>query len=249
VKKAIPILISLMLVIILGACSAQTDDGNSTSDQGESTQGETTQIESINSNPDENETTDELNIGGPTDLNTLLIGTVMLEGSDLAVSVEQAQELLPLWKAMRSLMDSDTTADTEIQALTEQIKETMTAEQIDYIESGEFTQGDMRGLFEELGIELPGGGFEMSPEMQATREAMQESGEGSPGGGFRGGGIPGGGLPGGGQGVGQFGGDLSPEQMETLQAQREAGGRAFGNRMITIFIEPMIELLEARAAE
>ena len=47
----------------------------------------------------------------------LAIGTLKLEGTELAVSAEEARELLPLWKAVKSLSTSDTISSDEIQAL------------------------------------------------------------------------------------------------------------------------------------
>ena len=52
--------------------------------------------------------------------------------------------------------------------------------------------------------------------------------------------------PGGGQEFG--GGNLSPEQQATFEARRaERGG--VGARLALVFVDPLIELLEERAAE
>jgi len=89
----------------------------------------------------------------------------------------------------------------------------------------------------------------LTPEQQATAQAARESSEGFPGGGFPGGGIPGsspGGQGPGGQGFG--GGNLTPEQQATMEARRAERGN-FNARFALFFVDPLIELLEERAAE
>lgn len=169
----------------------------------------------------------------------LLVGTFELEGTDLFVGSDQAESLLPLWKAYRSLLQSDTTADVETTAIINQIQEGMTTEQIEAIAAMQLTQEDVFPLVQELGF-LPEG-------------ALSERGSGfSPGGGGFGGNFPGGGppagSPGGGSGGGQggFGQDLSPEQIATLQARRAEGGDR-GDRMNLFLIPPLIELLESKS--
>ena len=178
-------------------------------------------------------------------------GTLLLENSEYAVDPAQAAELLPLWNAARSLSESDTVAEAELEAVFNQIEETMTLEQVAFISDLRLTGEEMAQLMEDLGLEFGFGdqGFEnMTPEQQATAQAARESGEGFPGGGFRGGGIPGGGNPGG-QGAGGFGGgNLTPEQQATVEARRAERG-SVGARFALVFVDPLIELLEARAAE
>ena len=127
----------------------------------------------------------------------------------------------------------------------------MTLEQVAFISDLRLTGEEMAQLMEDLGLEFGFGdrGFEnITPEQQATAQAARESGEGFPGGGFRGGGIPGGGNPGG-QGAGGFvGGNLTPEQQATVEARRAERG-SVGARFALVFVDPLIELLEARAAE
>ena len=180
-------------------------------------------------------------------------GTLLLEESEYAIDSQQAEQLLPLWKAARSLSDSETVAQEELEAVFNQIEDTMTPEQLSAINEMQLTGEEMAQLMEDLGIEfgLGGGAFEnMTSEMQATAQAIRESGEGPPGGGFPGGGFlggnPGGQGPGGGPGFGS--GNLTPEQQTTLEARRaERGG--LGSRFALVFVDPLIELLEERAAE
>lgn len=183
----------------------------------------------------------------------LAFGMLKLDGTENAVNAETAAELLPLWKAVRSLSESDSVAAEEIQALFKQIQETMTPEQVQAIAAMQLTSEDMAQVAQELGLEFLGGGRfgDLTPEMQATIQAARESGQ-FPQGGFRGGqGVPGGGGPGGGPEGGQGfpggggfpGGQLSPEQQATMETRRAAGGGArFG--VSPAILNAVIEYLE-----
>ena len=101
----------------------------------------------------------------------LALGTLKLEGTDLAVTSDQAAELLPLWQVFDSLSSSDTAAPEEVTAVVEQIQETMTPEQIQAIEKMALTNQDIFASMQELGL----------------TNAPQVNAEGTPqaGGGFR----------------------------------------------------------------
>jgi len=172
-------------------------------------------------------------------------GTLLLEDGEYAVDANQAAQLLPLWKAARSLSESETAAEAELEAVFNQIEDTMTAEQINAIANLQLTGEAMAQLMEDLGISFGFGGDRfgnLTPEQQATAQAARESGEGPPGGVFPGGGQG----RGGGQGIGD--GILTPEQQATIEARRaERGG--VGARFALVFVDPLIELLEERSAE
>jgi len=191
----------------------------------------------------------------------LAFGTLKLDGTENAVNVEAAGELLPLWKAVRSLSESDSAASEEIQALFKQIQETMTPGQVQAIAAMQLTGEDMAQVAVELGLEFLGGGRlgNLDPEMQATVQAARESGQfpqggDFPGGGFRGGDGPvivgpegGQGFPGGGFRGGSPDGQLSPEQQATMEARRAAnggGGARFG--VPTAILNAVIEYLETK---
>lgn len=185
----------------------------------------------------------------------LLLGTVKLDETEYAVDAEQASQLLPLWKALRSLSADDATAEVEIEALITQIGENMTPEQTSAIEDMNLTMQDMGSVMETLGVEGNfGGAGQMSEEMQATMEAARASGDfpgGGPGGGEF---IPpdGGGMgPGGGQGAGGgfgggFGGaEMDPSARETAIAER-GGTRGAGSGINSNLLDAIIEFLEAK---
>lgn len=174
----------------------------------------------------------------------LSLGSIKLDQTDYPISADQAGELLPLWKALRSLSESDTAATEEVEAVLNQIQDTMTPEQITAIEGMQLTGEEMRSMFEELGIEAgngPGNFGNLTPEMQATRQAARESGQVQgmgPGGGmgFPGGG-PGGGFPG--------GGEISPEARETAIAER-GGTRSANSGVNPFLLEAVINFLESK---
>ncbi len=212
------------------------------------------------------ETTSEGNLP----LTSLLIGTLRLEGTDLAVDPEMATALLPLWQAARTVYTSDSSAVQEQEAIQEQIMEAMTPEQLAAIQAMDLSTENLGQAMQELlGDTFPEGfpfgeGFEGfmfsgegSPEgfPEGFPEGMPEGFEfGGPGGrrgssegmpDFQGGGILGG--PGSGDGLGQGPGQaLSPEAQATLQAERGSRGSRFANPMM---FELIIEFLRERAQE
>jgi hypothetical protein len=155
----------------------------------------------------------------------LAIGTFKLEGTENMVDAKTASDLLPLWKAVRSLSSSSTAAPQELSALFKQIQETMTPKQTAAISAMHLTRADITQVAQEMGLSLGGGGFgNFTPEQRATAQAARQSGQGSPGGGFPGGGFPGGG-PGGG--------------FNTQQRQTPIAGQA-GTSQTTQGVNPLI---------
>ena len=227
--------LSLLLALILSACS--------------STPEQEVQAGAVDTDSANSVTLDDSYENAMPVSTQLMLGTLKLEGTELAVDPSQAADLLVLWKAARSLNESETVAAEEMDAIFKQIQEAMSAEQIKAIAGMQLTRQDMTQTAQDMGVEFgfgTGGFGDMSPEMQATAQAARESGQG-----FRGGGqgFPGGGPGGGGPGGGGFGEQVSPEQQATMEARRaERGGNA-GARFTLMLADPLIELLEARAQE
>ncbi|MDD5466550.1 MAG: hypothetical protein PHS96_01970 [Anaerolineales bacterium] len=172
----------------------------------------------------------------------LALGTFALEKSETPIDASQAKTLLTLWKAARSLNESETTAAQELEAVVKQIQAALTPEQVEAIEDMDLGFDDMQALAQEYGLELGGGNpmGEMTEEMQATVEAMRASGGGQQGGfmGEPGGGMPMGGMP---------GGEISPEMRETAQAARGSGMSTSGLGLPPGLLDAMIEFLQAKA--
>jgi len=78
----------------------------------------------------------------------LVLGTLQLEGTDLAVTSQQAAELLPMWQVYQSLTSSGGAAQAEIDGLIEQIRETMTQKQMQAITAMNLSQQDAFALLQ-----------------------------------------------------------------------------------------------------
>lgn len=169
-----------------------------------------------------------------TPASQLVLGTFLLEDTDIAVDEDLAPYLVPYWKLYLSLLESDTTAPEELEALIAEIQEVLDVEQVNYIVSLELTQEDLTTFLSESGI------------MESLRSEGTETGDGTrPN---RPEGMPDGMSPGQGGGRGAAEG-MDPELMATMQAEREAAGGGGGmgvNRMIVPMIDALIELLESK---
>lgn len=198
---------------------------------------------SVTPQVDTNKLTESTEIAVPVSTQ-LLIGTFKLEGTDLAVTSEQAGELLPLWQVVQNISASDSAAQAEMDALVDQIQETMTPEQIQAIKEMNLTPQDTFALMQEQGITGQGGrnfgngedGAIPVPPAGADSQPFVPGSEGGPGGG---------GGPGFGGGQGQA---LSPEQIATAQARRaeDGGGFQFTGAPAPL-IEALIEYLQEKA--
>jgi hypothetical protein len=189
----------------------------------------------------------------------LLIGTLELAGTDQEVDPAQAQELLPLWKMLESLASSHTVAQEELDAVVEQIQETMTSDQMAAIDAMHLTPQEMLAVMQELGLEMggagdgaasndgpdgsstgdvPGGGFVIRGD--APSGGYQGGAGGPPSGGAGG---PPDGFEGGGFVIGE-GQNLTEEQQATAQA-RQANRPQM--RLPAPLLEALIEYLKAQA--
>jgi hypothetical protein len=73
----------------------------------------------------------------------LLVGTLKLENTTLAISSKQASTLLPLWETLESLASSNTAASQEVDAVVSQIESTMSSQQVSSITAMKLTQKDL----------------------------------------------------------------------------------------------------------
>jgi hypothetical protein len=171
----------------------------------------------------------------------ILIGAFKLEGTDGAITAQQAAELLPLWEVYKDLSSSDTAAQEEIDGLIQQIQDTMTPEQMQAITDMKITRQDMFTVMQEQDItqaRTPGSG---------NRPNIQNGNGGDfvfvgppPG-------NPGGGEPERFPGGGQAGQSFTPEQIATAQAARAQGGGFDVNRIPSGLIDAFIQFLEKKA--
>jgi hypothetical protein len=184
----------------------------------------------------------------------LAIGTLKLDGTQNAIDSQAAGQLLILWQAVRSLSAKNDTATQEIDALYQQIEETMTPAQIQAIAAMQLTQDDMLQEAQALGLNFAaGGGFNQGsqPSTQATPPGSQSARSQSAGNGF----PPDGGLPpdGGIPGDGGFpgGGFAQPQQTPNATTRATAQARLAGNgglnRVPTAWLEALINYLQGKS--
>jgi hypothetical protein len=177
----------------------------------------------------------------------LAIGTLKLEGTDMAVDTKEAADLLPLWKAVRSLSTSQTISTKEMDALYSQIEGAMTKDQVKAIEEMSLTRDDISKLMADLGINFGPGQAGNGPQGSNGSAGNRTQGDlprGGPGM------LPGGGPPdsGGFRPGGETGGFEQPLGNRNAQSTPGAGqppARRGGMGMM--FIEPLINLLKQRA--
>jgi len=126
----------------------------------------------------------------------LSLGTLKLAETDQLITVEQAQSLLLLWQASKSLESNANMAPQEIAAVQAQIVATMTPAQLEAIANMQLTNDDLAAFYESQGLSMPnpdeesegqrgggmGGSSDLSTEereaMRATRQASESGGEG-----------------------------------------------------------------------
>lgn len=180
--------------------------------------------------------------GGALSIRTqLALGTLQLEETDQAVTVEQAEALLPLWQVLNTLETSGTAAEAEVDAVVKQIQNTMTGEQIAAIAAMQLTEDNLDvtalsgfGQGQRGADGGPGGGFGAGPG-------------GGVEGGFGAGGGPGGRMgmgPGGGLGAG---GGLDADAMATRQAEMAAASPAELAEQFSVNL--VLRLLQTRTGD
>ncbi len=161
-KKWMVVSIVIILVVVLSACgSAQTADATATASTSISMEEQ------------------------------LLVGTIKLELTSLAVTSAQADELLPLWETLQSLASSGTAATQEVDAVVSQIESSMSAEQISSITAMKLSQQDLLAATADAGATTT---TSSSANTSGTNPAQPQGGAGATGAGAppadMGGGMP-----------------------------------------------------------
>ena len=175
------------------------------------------------------------------ELTKVMLGTFKLEGTENAVTPEQASELLLLYKMQRALSESDSVAQQELDAIGEQIGDAMTTAQHEAIDALGLTMMDMFSIMEEQGIEVAGGG------QVDDAEGLSGIAAGAGGrGGFAGGGPGGGQAPPDGGGM-QGGGMVAPGGDDSAQGLRNGNGAMAMMVSNSPLYDALIELLSERA--
>jgi len=176
-KKIIPA-ISIILLLLLSACSSAPATESS-----DSSASSTLVADLVNQNltasapvapqtSPEAETiqlTSDFTDAVSTEMQ-LLLGSIKLEGTEQAITAEQANLLIPLWTNFKTLSQNmmpaqgdtgqgqtvNTEAQTQITELAKQIQAFMTPEQINTIASMQITQESSQTIMQELGLSVGG---------------------------------------------------------------------------------------------
>jgi hypothetical protein len=186
-----------------------------------------------------------------SDQEKLIIGIFELEGSDLAVTSEQATSLIQLWNSMLELTQREPqepgteTADAEqpaepenqseeITTIFEEIQSVLSDEQLAAISALELDQDAIAAFMEEQGIEM-GGGMQPGQGEAGEGQTPPEGGQPAEGDGGPGGKGPEGEMPADGEG-----------QMQS--DERMGGGRGGFQMVSSELVKALIELLESKVS-
>jgi hypothetical protein len=180
----------------------------------------------------------------------LLVGTFKLEDTGLAITADQAKQLLPLWQTLQSLSTSSTSATEEINAVVDQIKTAITTAQMDKITAMKLTQQDMMSIMSIAGVSRNGDSTTATPIALngLPSGGGTQGGAGAPGGtgGPGGGGMPGGGPPSGGAGMPADGGVPGMPGGPTNASGTPQAPRANTDQVPGPLLNALIELLQKK---
>ncbi len=185
------------------------------------------------------------NGGALSPMSQLAAGTLKLDGTKNAVTKEQAAQLIPMWQVYKQLDSSDTAAQQEIDGLSAQIRDTMTADQRKAINDLKITQSDVMAYMQPNRSGSASGSS--SPSNRST--TSQGGFPGGPGG------MPPGGMMGdpGGIPPGMTGSSTSRQSSGTQTANGTQSGAqnarpANMNRVPTPLFDALIQYLQKVAA-
>ena len=127
----------IIVMLFLGACGSRSAEDDVVNDSGGAAQTSDTTWMELSADFADNALDPAMQ---------LVVGTFMLEDLDLVVDVDLAATLVPYWKLFKTLLESDTTAQEEVDGLILEIQEVMTPDQVNYIVGLELTQEDLKTL-------------------------------------------------------------------------------------------------------
>ena len=213
-----------LIALILAACSAQPEPAANqealTTPVVLLPEGEPTQIKLLL-------TSDYLNTefeDAASLKNQLAYGTLLLEETEFAVTTDQAQILLPLYQAMVALTGDNNSVSEELNAVQNQVLESMTPEQSQKIAELQITNTQLSAFYLEKGVSMP------SVDADSTR------------------------VPGSGSSMGKNLDQASREATRTAMGLTETGigsgeGQGTGQQGRTLLFDEVIKLLTERIGE
>jgi hypothetical protein len=176
----------------------------------------------------------------------LVLGTLQLEGTEQAVTSEQAKELLPMWQVYQDISNSSTAVQEEVDGLIEQIQETLSTGQMQAITEMNLTQQDVFTVPQAQNISASSGDGQSS---SSSGVSFGPPDGGMPGGGPPDAGMGGGALPDGGMGemagMDNAGPSTSADQSQETEASPGLGRSA---NVPPVLIDALIQYLEQIAS-
>jgi hypothetical protein len=206
--------------------------------------------------------------GQPPDMTNLPVaqklapGTLILEGTENAVTAQQAKALLPLWKAARALSRDASAATGEVDGLYQQIEEAMTPAQAQAIKDMSISREEIQALMEQYDLRAQ---VMIGPNASGTPAARSQNGQNGGAGNADGGVVRQFPQGGGGNAGGEMGGPgvimggppavfedgTGPNFQGTPRVQGTPGAgpgnRTFRGGFNAMFIDPLITLLQERS--
>lgn len=167
----------------------------------------------------------------------LALGTINLKGTANAVTADQAENLLFLWKGMQALGAASNSSQLEMNALLVQIQDAMKPVQLQAIADLKLSQADVLKAMAELGTTAPGGAARAAGSSTGSTNGNNRN---QGGGNFQAFGGPGGGVPGAQGGGGNQA--IPPSTQATIQA-RAAQQSTRGNTLLYTAVVTYLQTL------
>jgi hypothetical protein len=206
-KKTAIISIFLVLVVILSACSSTTASSSTSTGQ-------------------------QVTSSSLTLQNKLGLGILKLEGTSLAVTADQANTLLPLWKAVKSLSSSSLTSATEMTALYQQIEESLSASQVQAIQKLSLTQAQLNTMIQQSSVTRTS-----SSSSSSSASSSAQFQDGGPG-------MDLGGAPGGSSDIAAITGQTSSTTVQTSHTIVNSASSV--SQLNVVFANSVVTLLQKR---
>jgi hypothetical protein len=203
-KKTAIISIFLALAVVLSACGSSTAATSTTSQS------------------------QQITPSSLTLQNKLGLGILKLEGTSLAVTAGQANTLLPLWKAVKSLSSSNLTSAAEMTALYQQIEDSLTSDQVQSIKKLSLTQSELNNLIQQNTV--------TSTSSSSSSSSSAQSQDGGPG--------MDGGMPGGSSDIAAITGQTSSTTVQKTSTVKTAANSV--NQLNVVFANSVVTLLQKR---
>jgi hypothetical protein len=173
-------------------------------------------------------------------ISKIALGTLRLTNTAQDITADQAKELIILWKVYEEVSQSSTAAQEEVDALVDQIQETMTSDQMQAISDLNLSQQDVFAAIQSADVNS-------STLVSTTTVSAPSSGDAEMPGGAPpdgGGGVPadGGGMP------TDMGGQMPATGTDSAQSAGSTTGLAGTAGVPSMLVELVIQSLELKVA-